>query len=112
VVAGLYDQTVTVDAGEDAVCGGDGLVVFLCRGPSGSAGGQHAELVAVGVGHRHPVGVVPVDVEAGGAEGDEALDLGLLVAVCGWGEVEVEPVLSGLDLDGRAAPGDLGAAVW
>ena len=38
-------------------------------------------------------------------EGDETLDLRVLVNVCGWSDVEVEPVLA--DLRGeRRTPGD------
>src|SRR5689334_15705546 len=67
--------------------------------------------MAVGIGHDHPVDLALTDVDPRRPEGDETLDLRLLIAVGGWSEVEMQPVLPGLRLQRRAAPGDLGAAV-
>jgi hypothetical protein len=69
---------------------------------------QHAELVAVGVGHDDPAGVTLTDVEHGGAEAEQTIDLGLLVAV--RSEVEVQPVLAELGIDRGTAPRDLRSA--
>jgi DNA-binding LacI/PurR family transcriptional regulator len=51
--------------------------------------GQHAELVAVGVGHDHPIDLALADVDARRSEGDETVDLGLLITVRGRGDVEM-----------------------
>ena len=58
-------------------------------------GGEHAELVALRVGHDDPgrrAGILP-DVDTRGAEGLEAADFGLLVPVWRRGQVDVHPVL-------------------
>ncbi len=60
------------------------------------SGGQHTELVAVGIGHDHPADVALADVDASRSEGDETVDLRLLVTVGRRSEVEVQPVLPGL----------------
>jgi hypothetical protein len=51
------------------------------------------------------------DVDATCSQGDEPVDLRLAIAVDGWGEVEVQPVLSWLRLYRRTAPRDLRTAV-
>src|SRR5690348_14729443 len=67
--------------------------------------------MAIGIGHDHPAHFALADVDARGPQGDETVDLRLLIAVDGWGEVEMEPVLAGLRHQWRAPPGDLRAAV-
>jgi hypothetical protein len=67
--------------------------------------GQHTELVAVGIGHDHPADLALADVDASRPEGDETVDLRLLITVNGWSEVEMQPVLPGLRHQGRTAPG-------
>src|SRR5215212_6190763 len=75
------------------------------------SGGQYAELVAVGIGHHHPADLPLPDVDPSRPEGDEALDLRLLIPVRRWRDVEVQPVLSLLGHHGRTAPRDLRTAV-
>ena len=70
-------------------------------------GRQHAELMAIGIGHHHPADVALTDVDARRAEGDQTVDLRLLVAVDRGSEVEVQAVLPGLRLERRTTPGDL-----
>jgi len=77
----------------------------------GSAGGQHTELVAVGIRQLHPADTAATGVEASRSEGDQTIDLGMLIAVQRWSEVEVQAVPSRLVLERRAAPGDLRTAV-
>jgi len=60
----------------------------------GLPGWQHTELIAIGVGHHHPPDLALADVDASRPEGDETVDLRLLITVDGWSEVEVQPVLS------------------
>src|SRR3954447_20041285 len=72
---------------------------------------QHTELVAVRIGHHDPADVALTDVDAPCPEGDQAVDLLLLVGVGRWGEVEVQSVLAGLGPERRTAPRDLGAAL-
>src|SRR5689334_20933445 len=67
--------------------------------------------MAIGIGHDHPAHFALPDVDACGPEGEQTIDLRLLIAVDGWGEVEMQPVLAGLRHQWRAAPGDLRAAV-
>ncbi len=53
--------------------------------PGGTAAaGQQAELVAVRIGQDHPAR--PAGPDAGRPEGDETVDLRLLIAVGGWDE--------------------------
>src|SRR2546430_16805179 len=73
--------------------------------------GQHAELMAVGIGQDHPADLALADVDTRRAEGEETVDLGPLITVEGWRDVEVQPVLSGFRLQWRTAPGELGTAV-
>src|SRR5256885_12860209 len=73
--------------------------------------GQHAELMAVGIGQDHPADLALADVDTRRAEGEETVDLGPLITVEGWRDVEVQSVLSGFRLQWRTAPGDLGTAV-
>src|SRR5262245_57666826 len=72
---------------------------------------QHAELVAVGIRQHHPAGLALADVDARCPERDEAIDLGLLITVQGWSDVEVQPVLAGLRRHRRTAPADLWTTV-
>src|SRR5687768_6377811 len=74
------------------------------------SGGQQAELVAIGIGHHDPADLPLADVDPSRPEGDETLDLRLLVAVRRWSEVEVEPVLPKLRVHRRTAPRDLRTA--
>src|SRR5690348_6700921 len=74
--------------------------------------GQHTELIAIGIGHDHPADLTLPDVDVPRPQGDEAVDLGVLIAVDGWSDVEVQPVLAGLRLHWWSAPGDLRTAVW
>src|SRR6188472_2968449 len=71
---------------------------------------QDAELMAVGIGHHHPADRAMADVDSSRPEGDETVDLRLLITVDRWGEVEVQPVLSGLRHEWWTAPGDLRTA--
>src|SRR5438093_10361768 len=66
--------------------------------------GQHTELVAIGIGHDHPADLALADVDASRPEGDEPVDLLVLVTVDGWSEVEMQPVLPGLRHQRRTAP--------
>ena len=75
------------------------------------SGGQDAELMTIGIGHDHPTDFALANVDASRSEGNETVDLRLLITVDGWSEVEMQPVLPGLRRQGRAAPGDLRAAV-
>src|SRR6266702_4866843 len=52
--------------------------------------GQHTELVAVGIGHHHPGHLALADVDASRIQGQETVDLRLLITVVG------EKVLTGL----------------
>src|SRR5918998_4969887 len=79
--------------------------------PGALSRGQHAELVAIGIGHHHPADLALADVDPSRPEGGETLDLRSLVAGSRWSEVEVQSVLSGLRHQRRTAPGDLRAAV-
>src|SRR5258707_13241025 len=72
--------------------------------------GQHTELMAIGIGHDHPADLTLADVDASRPEGDETVDLRLLITVDGWSEVEMQPVLPGLRHQWRTAPGDLRTA--
>src|SRR4051794_16495037 len=73
------------------------------------AGSQHTELVAVGIGHHHPVDLPLADVDASRTQRGQTLHLGPLVVAVGWSDVEVQSVLSGLRHQRRPAPGDLRA---
>jgi site-specific DNA recombinase len=64
---------------------------------SGAAARKDIELVALGVGQRHPAELGPVVVHHRGTERDEPRDLFVLLPV-GWVDVDVEPVLDGLAL--------------
>src|SRR3954468_8747624 len=70
--------------------------------PSGSPGGERAELVAVRVGEHRPGNVSLADVEPSGAERDQAIDLRALVVVGVGRDVEVETVLRPLGHAGRS----------
>ena len=67
--------------------------------------------MAIGIGHDHPVDLALADVDARRPEGDQTVDLRLLIAVDGWSEVEMQPVLPGLRHQRRTTPGDLRTAV-
>src|SRR3954463_9176571 len=84
-----------------------------CRHPDlvALSGGQHTELVAIGIGHHHPADVALAYVDPSRPEGDETLHLRLLIAVDRWREVEMQSVLSRLRHQGRTAPRDLRTAV-
>src|SRR3954454_13050019 len=81
------------------------------RDPVALSRGQHAELVAVGIGHDHPADLALADVDAGRPEGDETVDLRSLITVDGWSDVEMQAVLPRLRCHRRTAPGDLRTAV-
>ena len=67
---------------------------------------EYAELVAVGVGHDDPADIALADVDTRRPEGDEAVDLSSLITTHRWGDVEMQPVLSGPRRERRAAPRD------
>jgi HAMP domain-containing protein len=75
------------------------------------SGGQHTELMAIGIGHHHPADLALTDVDSSRPEGDETVDLRLLITVDRWSEIEMQPVLPGLRVQWRAAPADLRTAV-
>jgi hypothetical protein len=56
---------------------------------AGLSRGQHAKLTAIGIGHSHPAGLALADVDASRTEGDQTVDLLLLITVNGWSEVEM-----------------------
>jgi len=60
---------------------------------------QHAEFVAIGIDHHHPIDVASADVDSSGPEGDRAVDLGSLITVFGRCDVKMQPILR--DLRGR-----------
>src|SRR6266513_2488084 len=74
------------------------------------SGGQHTELMAIGIGHDHPADLALADVDASRPEGDETIDLPVLITADGWSEVEMQPVLPGLRPHRLTAPGDLRTA--
>src|SRR3954467_10899515 len=67
--------------------------------------------MATGIGHDHPVDLALTDVDARCPEGDETIDLRLLITVDGRSEAEMQPILPGLRHQRRTAPGDLRTAV-
>src|SRR5450631_3740971 len=73
-------------------------------------GRQHTELMAIGICQDHPADVALADVDASRPEGDETVDLRLLITVDSWSEVEMQPVLPGLRHQRRTAPRDLRTA--
>src|SRR3954452_23854124 len=83
-----------------------------CRHPDPVAlsGGQHTELVAIGIGHHHPADLALADVDSSRPEGDETIDLRSLITVHRWCEVEMQPVLPRLRPQRRTAPRDLRTA--
>ena len=74
-------------------------------------GVKHTELIAIGIGHDDPADFALASVDPVRPEGDETLDLRLLITVGGRGNVEVQPVLPGLRRARVTAPVDLRAAV-
>src|SRR6266498_4234428 len=74
------------------------------------SGGQHTELIAIGIGHHHPADLALADVDSSRPEGDETVDLGLLITVDRWSEVEMQPVLACFRPHWRTAPRDLRTA--
>src|SRR4029077_6997507 len=83
----------------------DGLIPGLSRG-------QHTKLTAIGIGHDHPADLALADADASRPEGDETVDLLLLITVDGWSKVEVQSSLPGLRRQPRTVPGDLRTAPW
>src|SRR4029079_7420902 len=81
-----------------------------CHRRCASARRQHAELVTVRVGQHDPADVALADVDTGRAEGEQSLDLDVLVTAGEWGEVDVHPALPVVRNQRRAAPRDLRAA--
>src|SRR6266511_3016113 len=75
------------------------------------SGGQHTELIAIGIGHHHPADLALADVDSSRPEGDETVDLGLLITVDRWSEVEMQPVLACFRPHWRTAPRDLRTAL-
>src|SRR3712207_5655074 len=67
--------------------------------------GQHAELVAIGIDQHHPADLALADVDPSRPEGDQTVDLRLLIPGDRWSEVEVQPVLPRLRRHGGTAPG-------
>lgn len=70
----------------------------LVRPEPGSAWGEDAELVAFGVGEDGPGDVALADVDGGGSQGAEAIDLAGLVVVGKWGDVDVDAEFGRLGL--------------
>src|SRR5258707_12536513 len=66
--------------------------------------------MVIGIGHGHPAAPALADVDGSRPEGDETVDLGLVITVDGGGEVEMQPVLAGVRHQWRTAPGDLRTA--
>ena len=61
--------------------------------PPSGASGDYAEQIAIGVSQNNEVGVVGVlPVNPLSAQGDQALDLGLLIGLIVSPEVEVRPI--------------------
>jgi len=76
-----------------------GPLAGIMRHSSGSlARGEHAELVALGVGHDHPADRAGIlaDIDPPGAKRLQAPDFGGLVPVWRRGQVDVQPVLNRL----------------
>jgi divalent metal cation (Fe/Co/Zn/Cd) transporter len=72
---------------------------------------QDTELMAIGIGHDHPADLALADVDASCPEGDETVDLCLLITVGGRSKVEMQSSLPGLRHQPRTVPGDLRAAM-
>ena len=60
------------------------------------SGAQHAKLVAIGIGHHHPVDVALADVDSSRPKGDQTVDLGSPIDVLVRRDVEMQAVLPGL----------------
>src|SRR5215204_2074306 len=75
-----------------------------------STGSEYAELVAVGVRHHDPADVALADVDSRRPERDEAIHLDQLIGVSWGSDFQMQPVLSGLRVDWRPAPGHLRTA--
>src|SRR5215210_5952145 len=71
---------------------------------------QDTELIAIGISHHHPADFAVADVGSSRSEGEQAVDLRLLITVRRRREVEVQPVLPWLRHQWRTAPGDLRTA--
>jgi len=69
------------------------------------SGAQQTELVAIGIGHDHPIDLALAEVYSSRAERDQTVNLRSLITGGGRRDVEMKPVLR--DLPGnRRAPGD------
>ncbi|CAM5721400.1 hypothetical protein SHIRM173S_09110 [Streptomyces hirsutus] len=66
--------------------------------------------MAVGIGHHHPVDLAPADVDVRRPEGDETVDLCLLITVGGCGKVGKCSRSSRSSASAAAPPRDLRAA--
>jgi len=82
----------------------------LTRTHSSGAGGEDAELVAVGIGEDNPVDIV-LAVDGSRAQRHEAVHLRAVVSAGSRHELEVQPVLARRRFHRRTSPRDLGAAV-
>src|SRR5438270_10167365 len=69
-------------------------------------GAQHTELVAIGIGHDHPIDIALADVDPSRPKGDQTVDRRSLITAVGGGDVEMKPVLPGLRHERRTTPGD------
>jgi hypothetical protein len=61
----------------------------LSRGFISLSGGQLTELIAVRIGHHHPVDLALADIHSRRAKGEETLDLRLLITVGRGSEVKM-----------------------
>ena len=83
----------------------------LSRGRTAQgAGGEDAELIAVGIGEDNPVDIV-LAVDGSRAQRHEAVHLRAVVSAGSRHELEVQPVLARRWFHRRTSPRDLGAAV-
>src|SRR5712692_10500397 len=67
---------------------------------------QHAELVAIGVGHDHPRDVSLTDINAFGADRDEPVDLDSLIAIGRGRDVQMQSILRRLGVAAGRPKGD------
>lgn len=61
--------------------------------PGSSSRGQHAELVAIGVGHDYPRDISLADINAFGSLSKQPVDLGSLIAITRGDDVQMQSIL-------------------
>ena len=64
-------------------------------------GAEHTKLVAIGIGHDHPIDIALADVDPSRPKGDQMGYLRSLITVVGRSDVEMKPVLP--DSSGQSA---------